>query len=72
MAVKLKEGWGFPLNSKKAHYFVGTRSLCMAWMFFGRLEQGNDASGDNCKGCRTRLEKRRNPPQRKTKGSSNA
>ncbi len=54
-----KEGWGFPLNSRKAHYFVDSRSLCGKWMFFGNLEQGNDESPDNCTACKKALHKRR-------------
>lgn len=47
-----KEGWGFPEASKKAHYFVGSLSLCGRWGFFsGELEKGNDKSPDNCSIC---------------------
>ncbi|MCX9083198.1 MAG: hypothetical protein OIN87_00165 [Candidatus Methanoperedens sp.] len=52
---KPRKGWGFPLNSKKAHYFVDGRSLCGKWMFFGVLEQGNDNSLDNCTACKKAL-----------------
>lgn len=45
-------GWGWPLNSKKAHYFHNdTISLCGKWMYAGRLELGNDESADNCVSC---------------------
>ena len=54
-----EEGWGFPSNSRKAHYFVGVRSLCGRWLFFGSLELGNDDSPDNCLACRRKLKKRR-------------
>ena len=54
-----KEGWGFPSNSRKAHYFVDKRSLCGKWLFFGELEQGNDDSSDNCTACKKALQKRR-------------
>jgi len=61
-----KEGWGWPFNSRKAHYFVPEepqdkikRSLCGQWLYGGQLEQGNDESPDNCKECIRRLEKRR-------------
>ena len=57
-----KEGWGWPLNSRKAHYFVKGRSLCGKWMFFGRLQtEGDDGSetSNDCKGCLKKLRKRR-------------
>ncbi len=57
VSSKLTEGWGWPLNSKKAHYFVGGRALCMKWLFFGDCQMGNDNSPDNCKACVKRLEK---------------
>ena len=47
-----KEGWGFPVTSRKAHYFIDSMSLCNKWGFyFGPLEQGNDESPDNCVVC---------------------
>lgn len=59
MNVKTLEGWGFPLNSKKAHYFIEGRSLCGKWFFMGELEEGNDESSDNCTACKKALTKRR-------------
>ena len=54
------EGRGWPLLSRKAHYFVGTRSLCGKWGFYaGRLEEGSDGSPDDCAECSRRLAKRR-------------
>lgn len=49
-----KQGWGFPLNSKKAHYFWAARSLCGKWGFWGELDEGihND---HKCKDCQKRL-----------------
>lgn len=56
----MKEGWGFPGRSKKAHYFVDSMSLCRKWGFYyGSLEQGNDDSPDNCAACRRELAKRK-------------
>ena len=55
----MKEGWGFPANSRKAHYFVNGMALCNKWMFHGELEQGNDNSPDNCVSCRRKLQKRK-------------
>lgn len=55
----LQEGWGFPLNSRKAHYFVEGEciSICGKMMYSGDREIGNNASPDNCMECRRRLEK---------------
>jgi len=59
-----KEGWGFPLNSRKAHYFVGTKSLCNKWMYFGELTPNqNGSSPDDCKSCTRKLEKKRETEQ---------
>ena len=52
-------GWGWPSNSKKAHYVVEGRSLCGKWLYLGQLEQGNDGSPDNCTACKKALEKRK-------------
>lgn len=51
------KGWGWPSNSRKAHYFNGVYSLCRRWMFFGPLENGNNESPDNCLECRKRIAK---------------
>jgi len=53
-----KKGWGFPSNSKKAHYFFNDSiSLCGKWMFTGKLEDDNHKSPDNCKACMVKREK---------------
>lgn len=55
-----KEGWNYLVNSPKWHYFRAGRSLCKRWMTFGTnadAETGNNDSKDNCKACRTALEK---------------
>ena len=55
---RVKKGWGFPLNSRKAHYFNNdARSLCGKWMYFGTLEDSNHNSPDNCAKCRRKLQK---------------
>lgn len=55
-----REGWGFPANAKKAHYFVGGTALCGKWMYFGEYEaEGNVPSKDDCKACRRKLEKQK-------------
>ena len=52
-----RKGWGFPANSRKAHYFIDGRSLCGKWAFFGNLEDSNDDSPDNCTACKKALQK---------------
>lgn len=53
------EGWGWPGNSKKAHYFREGEiaSLCGKWAYTGPRESGNDGSPDNCAECKKRLAK---------------
>ena len=53
-----EEGWGWPYDSKKAHYFVETLSLCRRWTYDGFIEKGNDDSPDNCKVCQKELSRR--------------
>jgi hypothetical protein len=55
------DGWGWPGLSRKAHYFVGSRSLCGRWMYTGRRLAGPEAkpSPDDCKECGRRLAKTR-------------
>ena len=57
MAEK-QEGWGWPLNSRKAHYFRDGLALCGKWMFFGPPD-GNqkEYSSDDCKACSRKREK---------------
>lgn len=62
MSEEKREGWGWPLNARKAHYFIGSVSLCGGWMFGGDLEEGKDqtpSSIDDCRDCTRRLAKRR-------------
>lgn len=63
-------GWGWPSNSRKAHYFnaATSRSLCGKWMFFGALEP-DDAkpSRDDCVVCRRKLEGK---PRKATTGNA--
>jgi len=67
---KLHEGWGWPANFRKAHYYVYAKSprgewlafavaLCGRSIYAGHLETGNDGSSDNCAECKRRLAKRR-------------
>lgn len=52
-------GWAWPLNARKAHFFVDGRSLCGRWLFFGKVHGGRglqEANGsDDCKGCLTKV-----------------
>lgn len=66
MRIGGREGWGFPAQSRKAHYFVIKAgdsvgmSLCGRWGFYGgATEQGKDDSPDNCAECKRRLAKRK-------------
>lgn len=59
--MKHTEGWTYLLNSPKWHYFREGRALCGRFLLLGNpeLEQGNEASADNCSSCRRKLEKER-------------
>lgn len=56
-----KEGWGYLVNSKKMHYFVENRSLCMRWAFFGSMSlkqfRTNTPDADDCTECFKRRQK---------------
>ena len=54
-------GWGWPLNSRKCHYFEQGISLCGKWMFFGKSveNQSGSKSVDDCVACRRKLEAKR-------------
>jgi hypothetical protein len=51
---KLNAGWGWPLNSKKAHYYTEgeVTSICGAWMYSGPRENTAHDSPDNCAKCK--------------------
>lgn len=55
------EGWAWPSNSRKAHYFVGGRSLCAKWRWLhkGGLDDTPYTGPDDCKECVRKLNKRR-------------
>jgi hypothetical protein len=58
----MRQGWGFPILSKKAHYFVDGRSLCQKWIFTGEYEQETEKrSPDDCAVCRRKLDKFKTP-----------
>ena len=51
-----ESGWGFPQNSRKAHYFRESRSLCGKWLYFGRnLGEAAGPGPDDCKACWKKL-----------------
>lgn len=54
------EGWGYPENARKAHFFIKGRSLCRKWLYLGYVV-GRDEIGDpdNCKTCERMLIARR-------------
>jgi hypothetical protein len=56
---EVKEGWGFPSRSNKAHYFLANgMSLCSKYGFYhGQKEQGDDDSDDNCTACKKALKR---------------
>lgn len=61
------EGWGFPRDSRKAHYFRDTMSLCRKFGFYrGPLEPEGVWDGgvpkpspDDCAPCRKALNRER-------------
>jgi hypothetical protein len=60
-AALAREGWTWLFNSRKWHYFRGSRSLCGKFLLLGSkdLEMGNDKSADNCGSCQRKLEAKR-------------
>jgi hypothetical protein len=55
------QGWAWPFNSQKAHYFVNARSLCGRWGFFGEIDMSDQGPGNkrsDCAACMKKLEKR--------------
>ena len=56
----LLQGWGWPLCSRKAHYFTAgsTRSLCgKIGLYAGTREDRHHESPDNCAACMKRQRK---------------
>lgn len=69
----ITEGWGWPMASRKAHYFTsGGRSLCMKWLYTGRLTRnqgtGQHRGPDDCAECHKKSLKR--VPQPSPSGDS--
>lgn len=48
---KEDQGWGVPVNTKKAHYFIKGRPLCGRWMSIGWVEDNRHDHPGNCKAC---------------------
>ncbi len=60
--IPSERGWGWPWNSRKAHYFLDNISLCRGWMYCGKREDNNHDSPDNCVKCRKQLAKMNSKP----------
>jgi hypothetical protein len=61
-------GWGWPLNSRKAHVFSSGRSLCGGWLFMGSTDpitkvmvQTHERGPDDCAACHKKLVARFKP-----------
>lgn len=57
------KGWAFSVNSRKAHYYdKDARSLCGRYVRLGGAggyePETEMKSMDDCRGCRTKLDKR--------------
>lgn len=50
----LKQGWGWPFNSRRAHFFEEGEiiSICGKMMFAGERTDNNHDSQDNCAECK--------------------
>ena len=57
LSERLAEGWVWPVNAKKAHYFgADGRALCGKWLMLrATFEDGNDDSPDNCAACKRKV-----------------
>lgn len=57
--MALTEGWGWPGNSRKAHYFkMGeATSVCSRWLYGGSRTAGDFKSPDDCAPCRKWVDK---------------
>lgn len=52
--AELAEGWGWPGNSRKPHYFKAgeATSVCGKWMFTGQRDPDAGKPGrDDCTAC---------------------
>ncbi len=64
-------GWGWPVNSRRCHYFEQGIALCGRWMFFGDSveNQSKSKSVDDCVACRRKLDSRTAVKAKKTKAN---
>ena len=54
----IKQGWGWPMLSRKPHWFVNGTSICGKWMFTGEIQSGSPTPGkDDCRACVKKLTK---------------
>lgn len=61
---KLGEGWGWPMLSRKCHYFRDGRALCGKWLYTGEYTPDTkNATPDDCATC---LKKRQSEKQKVT------
>ena len=62
-------GWGWPVNSRKCHFFEQGIALCGKWMFFGAKvdNQSKTKSIDDCVACSRKLDSRTVVKAKKTK-----
>lgn len=53
MSSASERGWGWPMASRKAHYFINGMSLCRKWMYTGTLtqNQSSERGPDDCAEC---------------------
>jgi hypothetical protein len=65
------EGWAWPANSRKAHYFREGRSLCSRWMILYPPDQGTDGDHgpDDCKACWKKIDRERAKAATSPRGS---
>ena len=51
---ELNQGWGFPDNSRRAHYFLEGQSisLCGRWVWFGERFDDKHDHHLNCAACK--------------------
>lgn len=63
---KIKEGWGFILNSKSMHYLIGNRSLCGNYYVKHPEIEKKSPFGRICNLCEARLIKRQNKVSKKS------
>jgi len=53
MASEQRIGWGWPVLSRKAHFFNNDAvSICRRWMYTGPVDRGDFKSIDDCAACR--------------------